>query len=106
MHCLCLLSFSCLVCAYDFLVLGGLLYKLFGLRNNLIHRLLTPHFFVWFVEWIELIHHHLIPYSYLVSTNMRNEVIPPNLRNELMMHHYNLDEMIPQTKHPLSELIY
>jgi hypothetical protein len=37
-------------------------YKLFGLRNDLIHRLLTPHFFVWFVKWIELIHHHLIPY--------------------------------------------
>jgi hypothetical protein len=78
------------------------LYKLFGLRNDLVHRLLTPHFFVWFVEWIELIHHHLIPYSYLVSTNMRNEVIPPNLRNGPMMHHYILDEMIPQTKHLLS----
>jgi hypothetical protein len=76
--------------------------KLFGLRNDLVHRLLTPHFFVWFVEWIELIHHHLIPYSYLVSTNMRNEVIPPNLRNGPMMHHYILDEVIPQTKHTLS----
>jgi hypothetical protein len=54
------------------------------------------------VEWIELIHHHLIPYSYLVSTNMRNEVIPPNLRNGPMMHHYILDEMIPQTKHLLT----
>jgi hypothetical protein len=31
------------------------IYKLFGLRNDLVHRLLTPHFFVWFVEWIELI---------------------------------------------------
>jgi hypothetical protein len=75
--------------------------KLFGLRNDLIYRLLTPHFFVWFVEWIELIHHHLIPYNYLVSTNMRNKVIPPNLRNGPMMHHYILDEVIPQTKHPL-----
>jgi hypothetical protein len=74
--------------------------KLFGLRNDLVHRLLTPHFFVWFVEWIELIHHHLIPYSYLVSTNMRNGVIPPNLRNGPMMHHHILDEVIPQTKHP------
>jgi hypothetical protein len=78
-------------------------YKLFGLRNDLVHRLLTPHFFVWFVEWIELIHHRLIPYSYLVSTNMRNEVIQPNLRNGSMMHHYILDEMIPQTKHLLRE---
>jgi hypothetical protein len=78
------------------------LYKLFGLRNDLVHRLLTPHFFVWFVEWIELIHHHLIPYSYLVSTNIRNEVIPPNLRNRSMMQHYILDEVIPQTKHPIS----
>jgi hypothetical protein len=33
----------------------------FGLRNDVVHRLLTPHFFVWFVEWSELIHHHLIP---------------------------------------------
>jgi hypothetical protein len=35
----------------------------FGLRNELVHHLLTPHFFVWFVEWNELIHHHLIPHS-------------------------------------------
>jgi hypothetical protein len=77
--------------------------KLFGLRNDLVHRLLTPHFFVWFVEWIKLIHHHLIPYSYLVSTNMRNEVIPSNLRNGPMMHHHILDEVIPQTKHPLKD---
>jgi hypothetical protein len=76
------------------------IYKLFGLRNDLVHRLLIPHFFDWFVEWIELIYHHLIPYSYLVSTNMRNEVIPPNLRNGSMMHHQILDEVIPQTKHP------
>jgi hypothetical protein len=38
-------------------------YNLFGLRNELVHHLLTPHFFFWFVEWNELIHHHLIPYS-------------------------------------------
>jgi hypothetical protein len=79
-------------------------YKLFGLRNDLVHRLLTPHFFVWFMEWIELIHHQLIPCSYLVSTNMRNEVIPPNSRNIPMMHHYILDEVISQTKHTLIEL--
>jgi hypothetical protein len=35
----------------------------FGLRNELVHPLLTPHFFVWFVEWNELIHHHIIPHS-------------------------------------------
>jgi transposase InsO family protein len=35
----------------------------FGLRNDIVHHLLTPHFFVWFVEWSELIHHHLIPHS-------------------------------------------
>jgi hypothetical protein len=35
----------------------------FGLRNDVVHHLLTPHFFVWFVEWSELIHHHLIPHS-------------------------------------------
>jgi hypothetical protein len=76
------------------------------LRNNLVHRLLTPQFFVWFAEWIELIHHHLIPYNYLVSTNTRNEVITPNLRNEPMMHHHILDEVIPQTKHPLYDYMY
>jgi hypothetical protein len=76
------------------------IYKLFGLRNDLVHHLLTLYFFVWFVEWIELIHHHLIPYSYLVSSNMRIEIIPPNLRNGPMMHHHILDEVIPQTKHP------
>jgi hypothetical protein len=35
----------------------------FGLRNDIVYHLLTPHFFVWFVEWSELIHHHLIPHS-------------------------------------------
>jgi hypothetical protein len=35
----------------------------FGLKNYIVHHLLTPHFFVWFVEWSELIHHHLIPHS-------------------------------------------
>jgi hypothetical protein len=35
----------------------------FGLRNDVVHHLLTPHFFVWFVEWSELIHHHLIHHS-------------------------------------------
>jgi hypothetical protein len=38
-------------------------YRVFGLRVELVHYLLTPHFFVWFVEWNELIHHHLIPHS-------------------------------------------
>jgi hypothetical protein len=27
--------------------------------------------------------------------------MPPNLRNEPMMHHLNLDGMIPQTKHSI-----
>jgi hypothetical protein len=37
---------------------------------------------------------------------MRNEVIPPNLRNELMMHHLNLDDMVPQTKHSINVLAF
>jgi hypothetical protein len=69
------------------------------LINDVVHHLLTPHFFVWFVEWSELIHHHLIPRSYLFSTNMWNGVIPPNLRNESMMYHFILDRVIYQTKH-------
>jgi hypothetical protein len=36
---------------------------------------------------------------------MRNEVIPPNLRNEPMMDHLNLDGLIPQTKHSISASI-
>jgi hypothetical protein len=28
-----------------------------------VHHLLSPHFFVWFVEYSELIHHNLIPHS-------------------------------------------
>ena len=33
--------------------------RVFGLRNKLVH-LLTPHFFVLFVEWNGLKHPHLI----------------------------------------------
>jgi hypothetical protein len=33
---------------------------------------------------------------------MRNGVIPPNVRNGLMMHHLILDGVIPQIKHPMS----
>jgi hypothetical protein len=33
---------------------------------------------------------------------MSNRVIPPTLRNEPMMHHFNLDRVIPQTKHSIS----
>jgi hypothetical protein len=35
----------------------------FGLRNEVVNHILTPQIFVWFVEWSELIHHHLIPQS-------------------------------------------
>jgi hypothetical protein len=38
-------------------------FLMFGLRNKLVHHLLTSHFFVWFVKWNELIHHHLIHHS-------------------------------------------
>jgi hypothetical protein len=37
--------------------------RVFGLKNDAVHHLLNHHFFVWFVEWSELIHHHLIPHS-------------------------------------------
>jgi hypothetical protein len=72
----------------------------FCLRNKLVHHLLTPHFFVWFVEWNELINYHLVPHSYLVIANIRNVVIPPNLRNRFLMHHLILDGVTTQTKHP------
>jgi hypothetical protein len=35
----------------------------FGLRNEIVNHILTPQFFVWFVEQSELIHHHLISQS-------------------------------------------
>jgi hypothetical protein len=43
--------------------LKSFFYGVFGLRNEIVHHLLTSHFFVWFVEWSELIYHHLIPHS-------------------------------------------
>jgi hypothetical protein len=51
----------------------------FGLRNDVAHRFFTPHILVWFLEWNELIHHHFIPHKLIISNNMRNEFIPPNL---------------------------
>jgi hypothetical protein len=35
------------------------IFSVFGLRNEVIYLLLTPHFFIWFVEYNELIYHHL-----------------------------------------------
>jgi hypothetical protein len=31
-------------------IMGCLVYSVFGLRNEATHFLLTPHFFIWFVE--------------------------------------------------------
>ena len=62
------------------------MYRVFGLRKeSIIYPFHT--FFVWFVEWNRLMHHHLIPHKLMSSTSMRNGVIPPYLRNELMMYH-------------------
>jgi hypothetical protein len=58
--------------------------RLFGLRNELVYHLITPQFFVWFVEWNELIHHHIIPYIYLVSTNMRNVIVDAFLERQTL----------------------
>jgi hypothetical protein len=35
---------------------------------------------------------------------MTNSVIPPNLKNEIMVHHINLNGVITQTKHPQSPI--
>jgi hypothetical protein len=53
--------------------------RVFGLRNEVIHLLLTPHFFIWFVEYNGLIHHHHIPHKLIISIYMRSGLIPPNL---------------------------
>jgi hypothetical protein len=55
------------------------LYSVFGLRNEVIHLFLTSHFFIWFMEYNELIHHHLIPRKLIISTYMRSWLIPPKL---------------------------
>jgi len=34
-------------------------------------------FFIRFIEWNELIHHHLIPYKLIISICKKNELIPP-----------------------------
>ena len=41
------------------------MYSVFGLGNEVVHHLLTPRFFVWFVEWNELmlIHHRFISHD-------------------------------------------
>jgi hypothetical protein len=36
---------------------------------------------------------------------MKNDVISPNSRNKLMMHHLMLNGVVPQTKHLLSFLL-
>ena len=51
---------------YPCLLINGV----FGLRNELVHHLLIPHFFVWFVEWNRLMHHHLIPHKLRISTSV------------------------------------
>lgn len=58
-------------------------------------------FFVWFVKWNVLIHYHLIPDKLIISTRTRNEVIPPNIRDELMIHHLIYNGLIPQPNTPL-----
>jgi hypothetical protein len=78
------------------------LYNVFGLRNVIVSHLLIPHFIVWFVEWDELIYHHFIPYRLTISNNTRDEFIPPNLWNGLMMQHLISNKSILQTKHPRS----
>jgi len=57
---------------------------MFGLRNELAYRLFILHFFILFVEWNEWVNASSL-YSY--QANLRNEVIPVNLRNELIIFH-------------------
>jgi hypothetical protein len=60
--------------------------RVFGLRNVLFHHLLIT-LFIWYVKWNKLIYRHLISYSWLISINIRNEIILPNLRIRLMIQH-------------------
>jgi hypothetical protein len=63
-------------------VIYSVIYRAFGLRNKLVHYLLTLHF-VWLVEWKGLIHHHLIPHKLIIISSTRNGVIPPNFGIDL-----------------------
>lgn len=42
---------------------------MFGLKNGIVHYLITPHFLVWFMEWNELIDHHFIHHRLIVRNN-------------------------------------
>jgi hypothetical protein len=53
-------------------------------RNEVIHLLLTPHFFIWFVEYNGLIHHHLIPHKLIISVIPHKLIISMYTRSELM----------------------
>jgi hypothetical protein len=55
------------------IIVGAKICSVFGLRNEIVHHLLTPHFLIWFVKWNELIHHYFIPHKLIISNNMRNE---------------------------------
>jgi len=68
----------------------------FDLRNGMVHLLLT-HFFVWFVEWNELIS-HCIAHKLIISINMRCH--PTKIHGMDSWCSTILDEVIPQTKHP------
>lgn len=52
-------------------------FNVFGLRNEVIYHLLTLYFLVWFMQWNELINHYFIPYSLIISNNIRNKSILP-----------------------------
>jgi len=44
----------------------------FGLIIRWAHHLAIPQLFVWFVEWDELTHHHLISHKLIISISMRD----------------------------------
>jgi hypothetical protein len=52
-------------------------YGVFSLSNEVVHFLLTAHFFIWLEEWNELIHHHFIPHELIISICTSNELILP-----------------------------
>jgi hypothetical protein len=88
----------------------GLSFSLFALETwvcvyfeewsiEVVHSLLISHF--WFSLWNRISWCIITSFltSYNISTRVRCGVIPPNLRNELMMHQLIYDGVAPQTKH-------
>jgi hypothetical protein len=77
-----------------------------GLSNELVHHLLIPYFFVWFMKWNGLMYHHIIPHKLIIRISVTNGVTLYQFfgNNILMMHHLIYNGLIRRTKHNVRDL--